>query len=522
MLHPAAIREFLNKPRDSFAWLKSLPDAEIDAALGKLKPPYVFASPTPLAIQQKVGLLIGAALPRFAFWYDMGCRKSRLALELLVRAAQQGKMRRGFILAKSDTTAHEWRKEIVKWKVPLPYIILGNSSSEEKWAKLRELDDGLVVITYGGLAAMCSAIEASKKKSKAGRGERTIKAKLVKQLSERLDAIVLDESTSIMNKQSLTFRAVSRIAKLCRIRYALAGRPIGRDAQAVWAQMYMVDEGASLGDTLGLFREAFFDKTPNQWGGSDYHLTADGEEEMARAMEHRSLTYSAEECGFDVPIDRQVVEIGMPKANKIYLDKAAAALKSAKGDWRETKNAFMRMRQISSGFLGVIDDETGARASLELPENPKLDWLIEQVEEIPLDRKWLVFHEFTWSGRKISDELSKRKIDHGWIHGGVKNVDKLLDSFDNDPLCRGLVINVKMGSYSLNLQRANYVFVYESPVGVIDREQMERRAWRFGQERIVFLRDPVVAGTMDQRILDFHAEGEDLFKALMRRPETFV
>jgi SNF2 family DNA or RNA helicase len=98
------------------------------------------------------------------------------------------------------------------------------------------------------------------------------------------------------------------------------------------------------------------------------------------------------------------------------------------------------------------------------------------------------------------------------------------ERFQTDPGCRFAVINNKVGAYSIDgLQYvANYLFVYESPVPVIDREQMERRLIRDGQANTVFIYDLVVQGTLDSRILDFHREGDDLLAALREDPRTVL
>jgi SNF2 family DNA or RNA helicase len=85
------------------------------------------------------------------------------------------------------------------------------------------------------------------------------------------------------------------------------------------------------------------------------------------------------------------------------------------------------------------------------------------------------------------------------------------------------IINHKVGGFSLDgLQVANYLFVYESPVSCIDREQMERRILRQGQKHRVFQYDLLMHGTMDERILHAHKEGADLFKQLVADPEKIL
>jgi hypothetical protein len=96
-----------------------------------------------------------------------------------------------------------------------------------------------------------------------------------------------------------------------------------------------------------------------------------------------------------------------------------------------------------------------------------------------------------------------------------------MERFLSEPKCHPAVINHKIGAYSLDgLQHvSNYTIFYESPVSPIDREQAEHRLVRDGQERRVFQYDLIVRGSVDARILAFHAEGEDMFNALLRDPE---
>ena len=79
------------------------------------------------------------------------------------------------------------------------------------------------------------------------------------------------------------------------------------------------------------------------------------------------------------------------------------------------------------------------------------------------------------------------------------------------------VVSNSMGAYSLNLQMAKYLAFYESPVSPKIRKQAQRRVERQHSEHDkVFIYDMVTRGTYDERILEFHKEGEDLFEAIIR------
>jgi hypothetical protein len=169
----------------------------------------------------------------------------------------------------------------------------------------------------------------------------------------------------------------------------------------------------------------------------------------------------------------------------------------------------------------LTDDETGEKASVEFDENPKLEALLELIDLMPEKRKAIVWYDFTLSGKKI---VSRIKEEFGfkpiWLWSGTKDSRAEFDRFFNDPNCEVAVINWRLGAMSLDgLQKvANYDLYYESPVGVIDRDQAQKRLDRDGQRFPVFRYDLITKGTVDERILAFHAEGRDLFKALVKDP----
>ena len=84
-------------------------------------------------------------------------------------------------------------------------------------------------------------------------------------------------------------------------------------------------------------------------------------------------------------------------------------MKRANGKVTEVQNIFMQMRQLSSGFIRVKTEE-GERIDIDFPENPKLDYLLELIDEFPSTKKMVVFHEFIHTGGVISEALKKKKL----------------------------------------------------------------------------------------------------------------
>lgn len=524
MLHPAAIKEFLAAPRDSHVWVKDLSDDKLDRELARIG--FNCARPKkPLDKHQKACLLLGVAHAAFSFWLDMGTGKTRLSLELMRYLMQEGEVRHALVLVPSEQAVYGWEKQIAEWRIDIPYVALGNSPSADKWEQIDELPvPGFIICTYPGLVWLLSKRKPKKSKGKeVKKNGRTVmrvtrQRSLVDRLCKNLDAIIADESTKLGNHGSLQYMAVRALRKQVGWYYNLAGRPFGRDPELVWTQQWLVDFGESLGETLELFRQSFYTEKRGHFGGFKYKFREDMRPKLADHMGHRSISYDESECGSKIPVKVVVEEVRLPEDIESYYRKATEAVWRARGNRNAMKNVFLRMRQLSSGFVGFKDDETGERAQIVFPVNPKLERLVDLVEAVPLDRKFVIFHEFIYSGTLLADKLKQLGIGYGRLRGGAKDTQQTLNRFDDDKKMRGLLVPTRLGAMALNLQVANYQFDFENPVSVIDKEQMDKRLPRKGQTRTVYRYELVCKGTVDQKILDFHATGENLFNVLLRDP----
>lgn len=517
MIHPRAIKEFLLKPVDNWSWMKKLKHKDLNRALRRVG--FERAGNKPLWKHQKVCILLGIAHKCFIFWLDMGAGKTRVALELLHFWWRNGELHQAIVQVPSDPTIVSWEDEIKSLGIDIPYVSLMNSATEVKWETLSELDDGgLILCTYPGLVWMLSKLK-KKKKPKPGKENKkslVVDKELLQRLRDRVGAVVLDEATAVGHR-NLSWKLNKKLKKTVPIWYELAGIPFGRDPAMLWSQYNLVDDYV-LGDTVGLFREVFYKTKKNRWGGWEHTFKKSMKKELNRLVRHRSITYGEGEC-VDLPkLIGKLEEVSLPQEAKAYYKSFAKKILAKNTTFSERQNLFIRMRQVSSGFVGFRNEEDGSRAEIAFAVNPKMERLMELIDAMPTKRKFVVIYEFIHSGKEIMRELKKRGIKAGWMHGGMKDARKVQDSFNYDPDVRGVVVNHKLGAFGLNLQAANYMFIYESPVPVIPRRQAERRCRRPGQKRTVFLFDLVCKGTFDSRILDFHKEGGDLEKAIIRSP----
>lgn len=460
--------------------------------------------------------MIGAREHRFAFFSDTGTGKTFLSIALMRYFAKADVAQRNLILVPNKVNKTEWALEGFDKHAPnMRYVVL-TGSSKHKWELIEENSDASAFIdTYAGFVRMLCDRQQLKKK-KGNRTHRLVpNRKRVQMLAEFFDGVYCDESTYLADRRKLPYRVVKKFSQFAEVFFILTATPFGRNVEQVWSQMHLVDGGETLGETLTLFRSAFFDTKINYWGGYEYTLKKDGRREISRFLDHKSITYPAKES--DLPrLVRERKYVALPETAEAYYQRARDELRRSMGNQQAVKNAFLRMRQISSGFVGYKDDESGERAEFVFDKNPKLDLLEALVMKIPEQYKFIVFHEFHYSAHVISKMLDRLNIKHVLINGMRKDSDKARRLFRADNNVRGLVLSNSAGGYGLNLQIARYGLYYESPVPVILRKQTEKRFDRqYSPHDHVFLWDLIVRGTADESILEFHKEGKNLWKAIL-------
>ncbi len=284
----------------------------------------------------------------------------------------------------------------------------------------------------------------------------------------------------------------------------------------MWPQFHIVDRGETLGNTLGIFREAFFDTKFGYGGHRKYVLKKDTQEFLHVMIQNRSIRYEDNECG-DMP---ERVDIRIPitlsvEAVAYYKPTHTELTSDMRLNKQDKKNGYHQLRQICSGF--VMWKEEDQKIEVLFKDNPKLDAIEELALELPTNRKMVIFHEYVYSGRMIAERLRNSKLDCAEVRGEVKDSIEQVRWFKEDPKCRYLVANIAAGSLGGNYQVANTVVFFESPSGPIPRTQAEKRCTGARQKlyRRVYVYDLVTRGTVEEDILKSLGEGKDLFDLLV-------
>lgn len=510
----SAVRRFLARDRRDYnKWrTRSLRWLQRQCEALPVHPPIWKA----LRKEQRVGFIAGAKRRKFCYWYDMGMGKTMLVIALARYFRRAKVIKRILVLVPNKVNKYEWVDEIKLHAPKSTYTVLAGSSLH-KWEQLENSDSLFVIETYAGLVRMLSET-VTVKKGKRKRNKLRPSVRLVKRLLRECHGLAMDESINVTRKDrhgSIMHRLCRKIAKENPIAFALNGTPFGRDPTDMWGQFHIIDEGETLGETLGLFRAAFFKAKANYWGGFDYEFDPEKEKLLHQVIGNRSIRYEADES--TLPKEVEIIKkVSLPEGADEYYEQAKQQVIAARGNYDEMKNAFLRMRQISSGFVGYDDDELGERAQFAFTPNPKLELLSSLLQSVTPSHKAVVFHEFTFSGDMIEKECKRLGIKCARLYGKTKDHDAVLNSFATDPKCRVFILQNSMAIGLNRLRVAKYGFYFETPVGTVIFKQSKRRIRRQGSKhgRVLFYY-LTVNGTVDQQILDAHEQGIDLFAAVV-------
>ena len=509
MINRKVVKEFLARKLDSFDWLKRESVSAVKAETDSLLDSGLWWA------HQRVCFLLLVWLKRFMLFIDMGGGKTFIVLSLIHYRKRKKRQPQAIVFVPYLTSVATWIDETEKHYPKMVCVPL-TGSKDNNLHKLLHAEGDLFVICYQSAVAMMA--EPVKKVGKRKK-KWTINPQRVREVFARFNILVMDEVHRCKTVSSLTYRLCRAISAKCEYVTGLTGTPFGRDLLDLWPQFYLIDFGETLGPTLGFYREAFFKTEINYWGGFKYSFKQKLLDKLQSTIKNCSIRYSIDEFHDMPPREYIPRKIETHSGIQSYADKALAVIRGIQiqksaGNYRAVESEYMKLRQLSSGFMTLHGDDS-AKIQVAFDENPKLDALQELIEDMPHGCKMVVFHHFVYTNKLISQRLKDMKVGHACIYGGSKDPLRELRRFRGDERVRLLVINSRSGSSSLNLQHANYVVFFEQPDSAIDRQQAERRCWRPGQARRVFIYDFLMKGTADRAVYKANKAGESLLKNLL-------
>src|SRR5262249_40639794 len=163
----------------------------------------------------------------------------------------------------------------------------------------------------------------------------------------------------------------------------------------------------------------------------------------------------------------------------------------------------MRLKQICN-----FDPATGQSAKLE-----QLQADLTEVAES--NRKAIVFSQWVTPLEALARELAPLGVVqfHGQIPAALRPA--ILDRFQKDASIHVILMSYGTGSVGLNLQFANYVFLFDRWWNPAVEDQAINRAHRIGQTEPVIVTRFVTQGTIENRTAEVLEHKRQLFNEVL-------
>lgn len=417
--------------------------------------------------------------PRCGLFLDMGLGKTVITLtaisELMFNRFEISKV---LIIAPKRVAEDTWTRESEKWDHTGIFKISKIMGTAKQ--RLEGLEDNADIYVVNRENVKWLIEECRKRRS------------------WKFDMLVIDELSSFKSSSSQRFRALKSVLPMVKRIVGLTGTPTPNGLMDLWSQMYLLDQGARLGKTIGGYRERYF--TPGMRNGyAVFNWNPKPEAQKAIQDKISDICVSMKAADYlQLPerINNTVKVIMNDKEKQIYDDfekeqlmefddkSAVVALSAA--------TVSNKLLQIANG--GAYDSNGNVKKFHERKLEALADILEFNQEPV------LVFYNFKFDYDNLKEyfrELNPCTLENS---EDIRNW--------NEGKIRLLLAHPASVGHGLNIQAGGHIIVWYGLTWSLESyQQVNARLYRQGQTKNVIIHHLVNEGTVD----------EDVMKALERK-----
>lgn len=440
----------------------------------------------PLHQYQKQAVNFIYQTPYAGLFLDVGMGKSLITLTALACL----KPEKTLIIAPKAIARSTWIDEIDKWHAPLKYeSLIVNSQGKDfslkerkkRYDKVLANPEPKLYFLNRDLVTQCVDYYHKKKKPWP------------------FKYVVIDESQSFKSYSSRRFKSLRKVRPQIERLIELTGTPTPNGLMDLWPQIYLLDEGRTLGHTITEYRARFFtpvryiQNRPIKWAPLK-SPTYDAEKDIYQRI--KSNVISMKNTKLKLPKITY-------KIDKVYLDndeydQYRTLVRDKVLDFDNTievtaDNAGIlsnKLSQMANGALYIDDNHNFIQIHQKKLE--MCDYLINNTSS-PV----IVAYHYKSDLKLLEENLTKRKIPYTVFRGEPELIDKW-----NAGKIPVLLLQPASAGFGLNLQRGGHTLIwYSVPWSLEQYIQTNGRIARQGQKNPVIIHHILTAKTIDLRIL---------------------
>jgi SNF2 family DNA or RNA helicase len=389
---------------------------------------------------------------------EMGLGKTMQAITAIRLLVHHSQLRRILLICPKPLVTN-WQREFAQWAPEIPVTTIEGDPNRRQWL-WRVSSDPVRIVNYE------TVIRDRREVSNA---------------DNPYDLVVLDESQRIKNPSSTTNEVVRSIPRSRS--WSLTGTPIEN----------------SIEDLRGIFEFV----SPGQVDAKMKPRAA------GRAVSDYILRRTKDKVLSDLPpkMFRDAdIELSPEQSDSYRLaeEEGIVRLRQMEGELtiHHVFELILRLKQICN-----FDPSTGASSKFERLE-------VDLEECVASGRKAIVFSQWVQTLAELKSRLARfGPVEY---HGQVpsKQRDSVIARFRDEPDCHVILMTYGAGGVGLNLQFANYVFLFDRWWNPAVEDQAINRAHRIGVKRSVTVTRFLALNTIEQRINEVLERKRELFDAV--------
>jgi SNF2 family DNA or RNA helicase len=438
---------------------------------------------------QRNALNQSAEKTQWAYFMEMGTGKTKVTIDNMAYLFLQRKIMAALVIAPKSVYTN-WESEI---ETHMPDVI---KYKTYKW-NIDKPKDYHELLKLKDLKIFLINVEALSTK-------RGFDACVDYLKENKLNFVVLDESTTIKNRSAKRTKNILALQRLSHMRRILTGSPITKSPLDLYTQCQFLSPELLGFSSYLAFRNRYAEMTDIPVGSGrfisvpKYYKRL---EELEQKLKQFATRIRKDQCLDLKPKVRQKRYIELEGESKKIYEKlrtnALAIVEDSTISFSNKLTEIIKLHQVCNGFTKNDDGEI-----LTLHKS-KINALDEILEET--DGKVIVWANYLYNIHEIikflEDKYGKESVVSIYGDINVQKRKEAVDRIQTDSKTRFLVGNPTTGGFGLTLTAVNTVIYYSNNYNLEVRMQSEDRAHRMGQKGTVVYIDIVAKGTLDEAIM---------------------
>lgn len=402
---------------------------------------------------------------------DMGLGKTLQTIAHMLAEKISGRMNKPSLVIAPTSLVGNWQREIAKFAPQMSTLILHGPKRRRYFSKIDDVD--VVITTYPCITRDLEEF-----------GDR------------EFYFLILDEAHTIKNNTSQAFKTVKKIQ--CDFPICITGTPVENHLEELWS-LFDFSVPGLLGD-VRRFRTKY--RYPIEREGKNERL-----EQLRELVQPYILRRNKEQVATELPPKTEIVRpVDLTGSQRDFYESIRVSAharvrkvirsKGLAGSTIAILDALMKLRQVCCDPRLV-----NVRGAELVQESAKFQLLFELVPNLlSQGRRILIFSQFTSMLDLMGQQLKSLDTKFQMLTGSTRNRQAEIDAFEGGE-SDVFLLSLKAAGTGLNLTSADTVIHYDPWWNPAAQAQATDRAYRIGQKRPVFVYNLIVAGSVEEQML---------------------